>query len=183
MQHRGGPLGFIKVLDDHTLGLADFPGNAQYISLGNLSENPQAFMFLMDYPNRHRIKIWGTAEFVEGDADLLRRVSDPDYAATPERALRFHVTAWSPNCALHITQRFTAAEMAPDLDRYRQCIASLEAANATLRSQIIEAGLQPEDTTSTTERPNLSAVRSSDHGGCAPSTIETERSVAGDDDG
>ena len=110
-------------------------------------------MFLMDYPNRHRIKLWGTAEFVEGDTDLLRRVSDPDYPATPERALRFHVTAWSPNCTLHITQRFTAAEMAPDLDRYRRCIASLEAANTALRSQIIEAGLQPVDTTSTTGAP------------------------------
>ena len=72
VQHRGGPKGFIKVLDDHTLAFADFPGNSQYISIGNLSENDKAYLFLMDYPNRHRVKIWGTAEFVEDNPQLLR---------------------------------------------------------------------------------------------------------------
>ena len=89
VQHRGGPKGFLKVLDDRTLGLADFPGNSQYISIGNLSENDKAYMFLMDYPNRHRIKIWGTAEFIEDDADLLPCLSadrtGPDLDAQARR--------------------------------------------------------------------------------------------------
>ena len=116
VQHRGGPKGFIKLLDDHTLAFADFPGNSQYISIGNLSENDKAFMFLMDYPNRHRIKLWGTAEFVEDDARLLRQVTDPGYSANPERVFCFHVKAWSPNCNLHIMQRFTIEEMTPLID-------------------------------------------------------------------
>ncbi len=87
IQHRGGPKGFLKVLDEHTLALADYTGNAQYVSLGNLRENNNAFIFLMDYPNRHRVKIWGTAEFVEDNPDLLAKVADPDYKARPERVL------------------------------------------------------------------------------------------------
>ena len=173
VQHRGGPKGFLKVLNDHTLGLADFPGNAQYISLGNLSENDKAFMFLMDYPNRHRIKIWGTAEFIEGDANLLRAVTDSAYSAKPERVLRFHVKAWSPNCNLHIAPRFTIEDMAPDIEKYQQCIASLEATNVSLRYQLIEAGLQPVVGNPTTEHPDLSAARSSDDGGCAPHELVT----------
>ena len=173
VQHRGGPKGFIKVLDDRTLGLADFPGNAQYISVGNLSENDKSFMFLMDYPNRHRIKIWGTAEFIEGDADLLRKVTDPGYAATPERVLCFHVKAWSPNCNLHIAPRFTIEDMAPDMEKYQQCIANLEASNASLRNQLIEAGLRPVVGEAVTELPDLSVARSSDDGGCAPHDLVT----------
>ncbi len=94
IQHRGGPKGFLKVVDERTLAIADYVGNAQYISLGNLAENNKAFIFLMDYPNRHRIKIWGRAEFVEGDSELLSRVADSDYEARPERVLVFHVMAW-----------------------------------------------------------------------------------------
>ena len=171
VQHRGGPKGFIKVVDEHTLALADFAGNAQYISLGNLTENSKAFMFLMDYPKRHRIKIWGTAEFVEGDAELLQRVTDPGYTATPERVLRFHVTAWSPNCNLHITQRFTTEEMAPTIEKYQQCVAELEASNASLRDQLIEAGLRPVGGEAATEHQILGAERSADDGGCAPSEL------------
>ena len=81
IQHRGGRKGFLKVLDEHRLALVDYAGNSQYISLGNLSENNKAFLFLMDYPNRQRIKIWGTAEFVEDDRELLARVTDADYDA------------------------------------------------------------------------------------------------------
>ncbi len=147
VQHRGGPRGFIKVLDEHTLGLADFPGNAQYISIGNLSENHKAFMFLMDYPHRHRIKIWGTAEFIEGDAALLRHVTDAGYTATPERALRFHVTAWSPNCNLHITQRFTIEEMAPYIGKYQQCVEELEAINTSLPTSSSRRGCGQRSTT------------------------------------
>ena len=94
IQHRGGPKGFLKVLDDHTLACADFSGNAQYISIGNLTDNNKAFIFLMDYPNRKRIKIWGTARYAEGDANLLGQLLDPEYEARPERSLVFTVNAW-----------------------------------------------------------------------------------------
>jgi len=139
IQYRGGAKGFLKVLDEHTLALADFAGNAQYISLGNLSENNKAFLFLMDYPNRHRVKIWGTAELVEDDPELLQRVVDADYKARPERVLCFNVKAWSPNCPQHIKQRFTVDEMAPKIKKLQQCIADLEEANASLRKLLGEA--------------------------------------------
>jgi predicted pyridoxine 5'-phosphate oxidase superfamily flavin-nucleotide-binding protein len=105
IQHRGGKRGFLKVLDEKTLAFADFSGNRQYVSMGNLSENDRAFIFLMDYPNRRRIKVWGRAEFVEDDAELLERLVDPDYDARVERALVFHVEAWDINCPQHITPR------------------------------------------------------------------------------
>ncbi len=127
------------MLDEHTLALADFAGNAQYISLGNLGENNKAFIFLMDYPNRHRIKIWGTADFIEDDLELLQRVVAPDYKARPERVLRFHVKAWSPNCPQHIKQRFTAEEMVPRVQELQQCIAKLEETIVSLRRQLGEA--------------------------------------------
>ena len=139
IQYRGGPKGFLKVLDEHTLALADFAGNAQYISLGNLSENNKAFIFLMDYANRRRIKIWGTAEFVEDDSELLQTLFDADYKARPERVLRFHVKVWSPNCPQHIKQRFTVDEMAPKIEKLQQCIADLEEANASLRKKLGDA--------------------------------------------
>ena len=110
IQHRGGKRGFLKVLDERTLAFADFSGNRQYISMGNLTENDRAFIFLMDYPNRRRVKIWGRAEFVEDDADLLAGLVDADYEARPERALVFHVEAWDVNCPQHITPRFTQEE-------------------------------------------------------------------------
>ena len=80
IQYRGGPPGLLKVIDDRTLGFADFGGNRQYISLGNLSENPKAFLFLMDYANSRRVKVWGTAKVVEGDSELLAKLSDPTYS-------------------------------------------------------------------------------------------------------
>ena len=101
------------MLDERTLAFADFSGNRQYISMGNLSENDRAFIFLMDYPNRRRVKIWGRGEFVEDDAALLERLVDTDYKARPERAFVFHVEAWDVNCPQHITARFTQAEMEP----------------------------------------------------------------------
>lgn len=145
IQYRGGPKGFLKVLDEHTLALADFAGNAQYISLGNLSENNKAFIFLMDYANRRRVKIWGTAEFVEDDPELLRTVIDADYKAQPERVLRFHVKAWSPNCPQHIKQRFTVDEMALKVQKLEECIAALEKTNAALRKQLGEAAREVAD--------------------------------------
>ena len=112
IQHRGGPKGFIKVLDERTLAVADYKGNRQYISLGNLSENDRAFIFLMDYPNRRRIKVWGTASFVENDDALSERVIDPDHDAKPERVLVFRIDAWDVNCRKHITPRYTVEELA-----------------------------------------------------------------------
>jgi predicted pyridoxine 5'-phosphate oxidase superfamily flavin-nucleotide-binding protein len=128
IQHRGGPAGFIKVIDEHTLAFADFTGNKQYISAGNLSENGKAYIFLMDYPNRYRIKIWGTARIVNDDPDLLAELADPGYRGKPEQAILFTVTAWDRNCPQHIQPRFTEAE----LDTR---IARLERENAALRNQ------------------------------------------------
>jgi len=133
IQHRGGPKGFVKVIDEHTLALADFTGNAQYISLGNLGENYKAYLFLMDYPNRRRIKVWGTAEFVEGDAELLARVSDEDYPGQGERVLVVHVKAWDVNCRQHITPRFTADEVGPEIGELQRQVHRLKAENRELR--------------------------------------------------
>jgi predicted pyridoxine 5'-phosphate oxidase superfamily flavin-nucleotide-binding protein len=127
IQHRGGPAGFLKVLDDKTLGFADYSGNRQYISMGNLEENNKAYLFLMDYPNRRRVKIWGRAEFVENDDPLLERLSDPNYKAKPERAFVFHLEAWDVNCPQHITPRFTAEQIAPRVRELQDRIAELEA--------------------------------------------------------
>jgi len=111
IQHRGGPKGFLKVLDAHRLAFADYRGNRQYISVGNLGENDKAFIFLMDYPNRRRVKIWGRAQYVEGHSEVLERVADPEYDAKPERAVVFHITAWDSNCPQHITPRYTIEEL------------------------------------------------------------------------
>ena len=111
IQHRGGPKGFLKVLDSQRLAFADYRGNRQYISVGNLSENDKAFIFLMDYPNRRRVKIWGRAEYVEGDDSVLTAVVDSGYDALPERAIVFHIEAWDSNCPQHITPRYTVQEL------------------------------------------------------------------------
>lgn len=111
IQHRGGPKGFIKVLDERRLAFADYAGNRQYITVGNLSENDKAFLFLMDYPNRRRIKLWGSASLVEGDTELIDRVRDPAYSARLERVLVFHVQAWDRNCRQHISPRYSVEEI------------------------------------------------------------------------
>ncbi len=134
IQHRGGSKGFLKVIDEHTLAFADFRGNRQYISMGNLSENDRAFMFLMDYPNRRRIKIWGRAEVIEDDPTLLAALADPDYSGVPERAFRFRVEAWDVNCPQHIVPRFTDEEVADTVHGLKARIAELEAENAQLRA-------------------------------------------------
>lgn len=110
IQHRGGPAGFLKVLDEHTIAFVDFAGNRQYISSGNLSENPKAHLFLMDYAHRQRIKVWGEARVVEGDAELTARLMPPDYKARAEQAILFTVTAWDANCPQHIPARIDAAD-------------------------------------------------------------------------
>ena len=137
IQHRGGPKGFLKVLDKRTLGFADFRGNRQYISMGNLTENNKGILFLMDYPNRQRIKIWGRVEVIEDDPKLLGKLADPTYGARPERAFRFHVEAWDANCPQHITPRYTEAEIAPKLQALRDRIAGLEAEVIELRTQVV----------------------------------------------
>jgi predicted pyridoxine 5'-phosphate oxidase superfamily flavin-nucleotide-binding protein len=111
IQHRGGPKGLLKVIGERTLAFADFSGNAQYISLGNLDENDKAFVFLMDYPNRKRIKVWGTARYEEADQDLIDSLVVRGYGARPERAIVFEVRAWDVNCAQHITPRYTTEEL------------------------------------------------------------------------
>ncbi len=134
IQHRGGPKGFIKVLDEHTLGFADFAGNKQYITLGNLAGNDRAYLFLMDFANRQRIKVWGRARVVENDPALMERLVEPGYRARPERAILFTIEAWDVNCSQHITERFTQNEVAVAVSTLRDRIASLEAENAALRA-------------------------------------------------
>ena len=121
IQHRGGPKGFIKVLDDRTLGFADYAGNRQYITISNLADNDRAYLFLLDFAARRRIKIWGRARVVEDDPALLARLADPGYRARPERAILFTVEAWDVNCTQHITARFTAER---DRRRHRRAAGS-----------------------------------------------------------
>jgi predicted pyridoxine 5'-phosphate oxidase superfamily flavin-nucleotide-binding protein len=126
IQHRGGPPGFLKVVDDKTLAFADFEGNRQYISIGNLSENDKAIIFLIDYPNRRRIKIWGTAEAVENDAALIERLFPENYQAKATRVIRFHVIAWDMNCKSHIQPRFSQNQVAPLVERIEQLEAEVK---------------------------------------------------------
>jgi predicted pyridoxine 5'-phosphate oxidase superfamily flavin-nucleotide-binding protein len=133
IQHRGGPPGFLRVLDDKTLGFADFAGNRQYITLGNLAENPKAYLFLIDYMHRRRIKIWGEARVVEGDAALISKLMPDGYKARPEQAILFTVAAWDSNCAQHIPQRFEAADVAAALMQRDERIAALEGEVKALR--------------------------------------------------
>ena len=126
VQHRGGPPGFLKVLDEHTIAFADFAGNRQYITQGNLADNPRAFLFLMDYARRRRIKIWGRARVVEGDAGLLTRLMPQGYAARPEQVILFEVAAWDVNCPQHIPQRFEAADVLATIQARDDRIAELE---------------------------------------------------------
>ncbi|MCZ6616825.1 MAG: pyridoxamine 5'-phosphate oxidase family protein [Gammaproteobacteria bacterium] len=135
IKHRGGPRGFLKVLDEKTLGFADYRGNRQYISMGNLTENDRAFLFLMDYPNRRRIKIWGRAEVVENDPDLLARLADTGYDAHPERVFLFHVEAWDVNCPQHITPRLTSDELEPQSRKLLDRIVELESELSTLKDK------------------------------------------------
>jgi len=133
IQHRGGPPGFLRVLDDKTIGFVDFAGNRQYITQGNLADNPKAYLFLIDYAHRRRIKIWGTARVVEGDVELMKKLMPEGYRARPEQVIFFTVSAWSANCPQHIPQRFDAADVAAALADRDQRIAALEAEIRSLR--------------------------------------------------
>ena len=134
IQHRGGPKGFLKVLSETSLAFADFGGNRQYITIGNLSENDRAQIFLMDYAGRQRVKIWGRARVVEDDADLLARLADPAYAAKPERAILLEISAIDINCPQHITPRYGEDIIAEAMAKLQARIEALEAENAQLRA-------------------------------------------------
>ena len=134
MQHRGGPKGFVKVLDKHTLAFADFSGNRQYITQGNLAENPKANIFILDYAHRRRVKLWGTARVVEDDAALLASLMPAGYKARPEQVILFTIAAWDTNCPQHIPQKFDAADVAAALASRDARIAELEAELAALRT-------------------------------------------------
>ena len=126
MQHRGGPKGFVKILDKHTLAFADFSGNRQYITQGNLAENPKANIFIMDYAHRRRVKLWGTARVVEDDPALLNSLMPPGTKARPEQVMLFSIAAWDTNCPQHIPQKFDAADVAAALASRDARIAELE---------------------------------------------------------
>jgi hypothetical protein len=143
IQHRGGPKGFIKVIDDRTLGFADYRGNRQYITLANLSENDQAFMFLLDPGRRQRIKLWGRARVIEDDPALIGRLFDDGYKARPERAILFTIEAWDVNCSAHIVTRFTEAEIEETFAAVQGKIAELEAENTRLRAALAKQAALP----------------------------------------
>lgn len=134
IQHRGGPKGFLRVIDEATLGFADFAGNRQYISTGNLADNPRAFLFLMDYANRRRVKVWGTAR-VTDDPEMIARLFPEGYDARPDQAILFTIAAWDRNCPQHIPQMFPADEVMAAVD-------ALTARIRTLEAELAEAGLR-----------------------------------------
>ena len=141
IQHRGGPKGFIKVLDEKTLGFADFAGNRQYITISNLAQNDRAYLFLLDFARQRRIKLWGRARAVEDDPGLLARLSDAGYRARPERAILFTVEAWDVNCPQHITARFTEDEIAQATAPLLERIARLETENERLRAAAVASAV------------------------------------------
>ncbi len=135
VQHRGGPPGFLRVIDEHTLGFVDYAGNRQYITLGNLADNPKTFLFLIDYAHRQRVKIWGTARVVEAAADLTAKLMPDGYRARAEQVILFTVSAWNANCAQHIPQRFDAADVAAALAARDRRIEALEMEVKRLRGE------------------------------------------------
>ena len=136
IQHRGGPRGFIKVVDARTLGFADYRGNKQYITLGNLSENDRATLFLIDFSRRQRIKLWGRARVVENDDALIEKLFDHGYKARPERVILFTIEAWDVNCSQHITARLSESEVERLFGAVQERIAALQAENARLRAAL-----------------------------------------------
>ncbi len=128
IQHRGGPPGFLKILDDKTLAFVDYRGNRQFITQGNLSENAKAFIFLIDYSRKARVKIWGTAEVIEDSPELLKQLMPPpeEYRAIPEQIIKFHIEAFDFNCPQHIPQRFEAEDVERALKERDQEILALK---------------------------------------------------------
>jgi uncharacterized protein len=141
IQFRGGPSGFLKILDEKTLGFSDFSGNVQYITVGNLTSNNKAFLFLMDYRHRKRVKIWGRAEFLEGDSAFMEQLRIPNYSAKVERVILFHVEAISENCPQHIPIRYSETEVAALMAPLQAQIVKLEQQLRDRPSPITEEGL------------------------------------------
>jgi len=135
IQHRGGPAGFLRVLDDRTIAFVDFAGNRQYITQGNLSDNAKAHLFLIDYAHRKRVKIWGEARVVEGNDKLVEALMPKGYRARPEQVILFTVLAWDANCPQHIPQRFEATDVEAALAQRDKRIAELEAGVVRLRAK------------------------------------------------
>ena len=134
IQHRGGPPGFLHLVGERQLAFADFKGNRQFITTGNLAENPRAYIFLMDYAHRQRIKLWGTARVVEGDTALEQSLMPEGYRARPEQVILFEVEAWDSNCPQHIPQMFHADDVRAAIDERDARIALLEREIAALRA-------------------------------------------------
>jgi uncharacterized protein len=139
IQHRGGPAGFLRVLDHKTIGFADFAGNRQYITQGNLADNPKAHLFLIDYAHKQRLKIWGEARVVENDDALTAQLMPQGYRARPEQVILFTVSAWDANCPQHIPQRFEAADVAAALAERDSRIEALQAEIKRLRERTAES--------------------------------------------
>jgi len=139
VQHRGGPKGFLKVLDDQTVACADFRGNKQYISVGNLNVDNRVALFIMDYPNRQRLKLWARARLVErvAEPELIAKLQDPSYDARVERAIVMTIEAFDWNCPQHITRRFSEAEV-------ERLIAPLLEENRALKAQLAQAAPRPD---------------------------------------
>ena len=138
VQFRGGPRGFLKVLDEKTIAYADFRGNRQYLSVGNLNDNDRISLILMDYPNRRRLKVWGRVKMIDAkeDALLMSKLRDPDYRGLPERAVVISVEATDWNCPQHIPERLTFEELEPHLAPIRNEIAQLRQENAELKARL-----------------------------------------------
>lgn len=134
IQHRGGPKGFLRVLDEHTLAFADYAGNHQYISTGNLADNDRAYIFLMDYATRSRVKIWGRAHVVD-DREIVVKLMPEGYRARPLQPIAFTVTALDTNCSSHIPRKFDADEVAGALAHLQSKVDALEAELAAYRAQ------------------------------------------------
>jgi uncharacterized protein len=133
VQHRGGPRGFIRALDEKTLAFVDFSGNRQYVSTGNLSENDRVCLFLIDYARRRRIKVWGRARIVPATPELIAKLAPSGYRARPEQVVLLSVSAWDINCPQHIPQKLDAADVSRAIDELQARIAALEAENRRLK--------------------------------------------------
>ena len=139
IQHRGGPKGFVKILDKNTIAFADYAGNRQYLTEGNLSENNRAHIFIMDYAHRRRVKIWGEAKVIDHDPALLDALMPKGYKARPEQVIVFKIAAWDTNCPQHIPQKFDAADVAQALAVRDARIAELEAELARVKKELAPA--------------------------------------------
>jgi len=136
IQHRGGPKGFIRILDKRTIAFTDYAGNQQYLTQGNLSENPKAHIFIMDYAHRRRVKMWGTARVVEDDPALTESLMPKGYKARPEQVIVFTIAAWDTNCPQHIPQKFDAADVAAAMAEANARIEARDARIAELEAEI-----------------------------------------------